>query len=229
MSEPAAVSEGLRERNKREKLERIRAAARELFAEKGFEATTAREVCQRAEIGNGTLFLYARDKRELLFLVIADEARERIRTALARATTRANVCGALATFFGAFLDAYAENPAFARVVAGEFFFRRDDTPAMVELKGDFFGGIAALVSQARERGELRDDVPVDEQVNAYFAHYSLHVQFWLAGAADDRTAVERSITRAFEWQTEGLAAGPSRSAAAPSRLARRVARRKSVR
>ena len=34
---------GLRERNKAEKLQKIRAAARELFVEKGYESTTVRE------------------------------------------------------------------------------------------------------------------------------------------------------------------------------------------
>ena len=38
---------GLRERNKREKLARITAAARELFRTKGFEEATAREAALR--------------------------------------------------------------------------------------------------------------------------------------------------------------------------------------
>ena len=61
MPELAEKPEGLRERNKREKLVRIRAAARALFAKRGFEATTAREICERAGIGTGTLFLYVKD------------------------------------------------------------------------------------------------------------------------------------------------------------------------
>jgi AcrR family transcriptional regulator len=203
--------EGLRGRNKRDKLDRIRAAARELFSEKGFEATTAREICQRAEIGNGTLFLYARDKREILLLVVAEEARERMRAALAEAVKQTLVCDALMTFFGRFLDAYEENPAFARVVAGEFFFRSDETPAMAELNRQFFDCIATLVSRARELGELRTDVSIEEQVKAYFAHYSLHVQFWLGGIVEDRRQTERAIERAFELQTQGMASNAPRS------------------
>src|SRR5690606_35807052 len=72
---PARPAEGLRERNKREKRARIERAARELFERKGFEAATARAIAARARVGLGTLFLYARDKRELLFLVFAEESR----------------------------------------------------------------------------------------------------------------------------------------------------------
>ena len=60
---------GRRERNKQQKLERITAAARELFAERGVDEVTAQEIADKADIGAGTLFLYAKNKGELLLLV----------------------------------------------------------------------------------------------------------------------------------------------------------------
>ncbi|ANP74307.1 TetR/AcrR family transcriptional regulator [Cryobacterium arcticum] len=60
---------GRRERNKLDKLARITAAAGELFAERGVEDVTTQEVADRADIGTGTLFLYAKTKGELLLLV----------------------------------------------------------------------------------------------------------------------------------------------------------------
>jgi AcrR family transcriptional regulator len=60
---------GRRERNKQQKLERITAAARELFAERGVDEVTTQEVADKADIGAGTLFLYAKTKGELLLLV----------------------------------------------------------------------------------------------------------------------------------------------------------------
>ena len=42
---------GLREKNKTEKLLRIKAAARKLFIQKGFDEATTREIAQLAEIG----------------------------------------------------------------------------------------------------------------------------------------------------------------------------------
>lgn len=60
---------GRRERNKQEKLERITAAARELFAERGVDEVTTQEIADKADIGAGTLFLYAKTKGELLLLV----------------------------------------------------------------------------------------------------------------------------------------------------------------
>lgn len=60
---------GRRERNKQDKLARITAAARELFAERGVDEVTTQEIADRADIGAGTLFLYAKTKGELLLLV----------------------------------------------------------------------------------------------------------------------------------------------------------------
>ena len=60
---------GRRERNKLDKLARITAAAGELFADRGVDDVTTQEIADRADIGTGTLFLYAKTKGELLLLV----------------------------------------------------------------------------------------------------------------------------------------------------------------
>ena len=60
---------GRRERNKQVKLERITAAARELFTEHGVDEVTTQQIAEKADIGTGTLFLYAKTKGELLLLV----------------------------------------------------------------------------------------------------------------------------------------------------------------
>jgi AcrR family transcriptional regulator len=60
---------GRRERNKEEKLERILAAATELFAVRGVDEVTTQQIADAADIGTGTLFLYAKNKGELLLMV----------------------------------------------------------------------------------------------------------------------------------------------------------------
>ncbi|ANE03983.1 TetR/AcrR family transcriptional regulator [Corynebacterium crudilactis] len=62
-------SMGRRERSKQDKLDRITAAASALFAEKGINDVTTQQIAEKADIGTGTLFLYAKTKGELLLLV----------------------------------------------------------------------------------------------------------------------------------------------------------------
>lgn len=60
---------GRRERSKNAKRERIFVAAAELFSERGFAAVTTRQIAERADVADGTLFRYATSKSELLLMV----------------------------------------------------------------------------------------------------------------------------------------------------------------
>lgn len=60
------------ERGKIDKNRRIRDASRALFVSRGFEDTTVREIAQLAGVAQGTLFLYAASKRDLLFMLYND-------------------------------------------------------------------------------------------------------------------------------------------------------------
>ncbi len=89
---------GRRERQKQAKLERITAAASELFAKHGVDDVTTQQIADAADIGTGTLFLYAKTKGELLLLVQNAhyaEALERGRAAAARESTAVDAILAL--------------------------------------------------------------------------------------------------------------------------------------
>lgn len=80
---------GRRARNKQAKLERITEAASALFAQHGVDEVTTQQIADAADIGTGTLFLYAKTKGELLLLVQNTHyaaALERGRTAAASAS-----------------------------------------------------------------------------------------------------------------------------------------------
>ncbi|MDZ7910516.1 MAG: TetR/AcrR family transcriptional regulator [Rhodococcus sp. (in: high G+C Gram-positive bacteria)] len=76
MSSPQQQPVSRRERNKQDKLARITAAASELFLERGVDDVTTQQIAEKADIGTGTLFLYAKTKGELLLLVQNSTYRE---------------------------------------------------------------------------------------------------------------------------------------------------------
>jgi AcrR family transcriptional regulator len=63
----------LRERNKAERRRRVLEAARAVFLEHGYENATTREIATRAGVAVGTVFVYARDKRDLLMTIVNDD------------------------------------------------------------------------------------------------------------------------------------------------------------
>ena len=86
---------GRRERNKQQKLDRITAAASELFAEHGIEDVTTQQIADKADIGTGTLFLYAKTKGELLLLVQNAHYAEALQRGRADAETTPDVLDAV--------------------------------------------------------------------------------------------------------------------------------------
>jgi TetR/AcrR family transcriptional regulator len=70
-----------RERRKEARPGELLAAALDLFVEKGFAATRAEEVAQRAGVSKGTLFLYFPSKEELFKAVVREHIGGTIREA----------------------------------------------------------------------------------------------------------------------------------------------------
>jgi AcrR family transcriptional regulator len=76
--DPKAKVRGVRfaQDRSRETLRRILDAAEEVFAEKGYNGTTAAEIISRACIGHGTFWLYFRNKDDLLQFMLKDMVSE---------------------------------------------------------------------------------------------------------------------------------------------------------
>lgn len=113
---------GRREQNKLEKLHRIKSAARELFVSKGFDETTIREIAVAAEVGLGTVFVYAANKRDLLFLIFNDGLEEVTRKAEASISKAAPLLDNLLNVFQCHYQFFARQPALSRLVLREMTF-----------------------------------------------------------------------------------------------------------
>ena len=70
IAEAGKPAEGSRQRRKEARPQELLAAALALFVEKGFAATRAEEVAQRAGVSKGTLYLYYPSKEELFKAVV---------------------------------------------------------------------------------------------------------------------------------------------------------------
>ena len=75
----------IRRRQKEARPQQLLDAALMLFVEKGFAATRAEEVAQRAGVSKGTLYLYYPSKEELLKAVIREHLSSRIAAGAAQA------------------------------------------------------------------------------------------------------------------------------------------------
>src|SRR5471030_3247931 len=113
---------GQRERNKIDKLRRIKDAARELFVAKGFDDTATREIAIRAGVGLGTIFVYAANKRDLLFLIVNDELENIAKEAEASISEQASLLENLLDVFRRHYEFFRRQPALSRLVLREMVF-----------------------------------------------------------------------------------------------------------
>lgn len=204
------VTPGLRERNKQEKLARIIAAARQLFAEKGFEATTTREIAERAQVGSGTLFLYVKDKQELLLVVFREQIERVQAEAFSTIPPELPLIDALLHIFGTFYRYYAQEPALSRVFLKELMFLGEGhLQELSRLDQAFFVRLAELLSAAQTRGELRPDFDLITASFNFFAAYCLVLMAWYNGTLPKTEAQLEMLRRSLELQLQGLTLHPA--------------------
>ena len=209
---PALGAPSRRERNKRDKQERILRAARRLFARKGFERATTREIADAADVGAGTLFLYTGRKEDLLVSIFAEDMRSVIDQAFLTAAT-GNLLDQLLRVFGALIAHHEQDPGLARVFVKELPFVEDRHHLLGETMSSLLGGIARLVAHAQAAGEIVETVEPTALAGNLFALYVYQLQRWLRGAASTERR-DDALRAALALQLEGLRAPERRRARA---------------
>ena len=213
-----AAAMGLRERNKLDKLQRIKTAAKELFTERGFDRATTRAIARRAKVGLGTLFNYADDKRDLVFLIFIEELDRITDRAFGAIDSRRPLLEQLVTAFGLFYRDFGANPTLSRILLQELTFYSHG-----KLAADFqrsrrrtVGFIGRLVARAQRDGRLRADVDPDWAALSIFFLYSGAVRWWIAGGRPHPRAGVAGLRKLLELHIAGLAPGKRRGTASGS-------------
>ena len=197
------------ERSKRDKLERIKRAARKLFGRKGFEATTTREIAAAADIGAGTLFLYAGTKEDLLVLLFREDMSRVVSDAFATMPARP-LLDQMLHLFGAMIALHERDRGLARVFVRELPFVEDRRHGIAEMMASMFAGMGNLIDQAKARGDLRADVPPARLAHSLFALYFFQLQRWLGGDPITSRQLDEGLRAALKLQLDGLRSRPSK-------------------
>jgi AcrR family transcriptional regulator len=202
-----------RERNKQEKRARLLAAARTLFARKGFAATTTAEIAARADVGAGTLFLYFASKDDLLVEVFRAEMDAVTSRAFATLPRRAELLTELLHVYGAMIAHHERDPELARAFVKEMLFVSPRDRALVfEFIDGLSARVAARIALRQARGELDASVSASLVAENLFALFIARLQKWLG--LDERLASDEHLARlrdAFALQLRALrAARPAR-------------------
>jgi len=201
-----APTDGLRARNKLDKLRRIKDAAQRLFIAKGFDDTTMREIAVRAGVGLGTIFLYAKDKRDLLFLTINEPLEHITLQAEGAIDPSAPLVDNLLAIAKLHYRFFGEQPALARLALREMIFYDSGAQAasFQKTRERLIRLFGQTIELAVGRGEI---VPNDQPQFAgwtLFCIFQVELRRWLSSDVTNlRTGLDR-LERAFRMLIAGL-------------------------
>jgi AcrR family transcriptional regulator len=195
-----------REKKKLATRERIRAAASELFARRGYGAATMRQIAGRAHVGLGTLFNYAEDKRDLVFLIFNEELNAITDVALAAPRPRDSLPDQMIAVFRVHYRWLATQPALARILLQELTFYSSGKQAatFLSIRQRLIDGIEELIARGQRERKLRSDVPAAVLARHVFFVYSASLRWWIAAAKPDPQRGVAELRRLLTLQFEGL-------------------------
>jgi AcrR family transcriptional regulator len=198
-----------RERKKLETRERIRAAAAELFTRRGYGAATMRQIAKRAHVGLGTLFNYAEDKRDLVFLIFNEELNAITDVALAAPRPGERLVDQLLAVFRVHYRWLGAQPALARILLQELTFYSSGKQAatFLGIRKRLIDGIEALVRRAQEGGKITQREKADVIARHIFFVYSASLRWWIAAPKPDPEKGVADLRRLLKLQFDGLKAG----------------------
>jgi AcrR family transcriptional regulator len=192
----------LRERSKLDKRRRITAAAREVFIQKGYDVATTREIAALAEVGIGTLFVYAKDKRELLMLLINDDLDEVNEVCASAVNRNAPLIDQVTAFFTVRYAYWASEPALSRPAVQETFDflgsadeRGPETARFYARRPKISSMLAGIIKDGQDAGHIADDIPCELISSLFMTIYLTEVRRWLY---QDEPLVEIGIARLRE-------------------------------
>jgi AcrR family transcriptional regulator len=207
-SQPKAL--GRRERNKREKRERILAAARKLFHSQGFADTTLQQISELADVGFGTIYLYIRSKEDLLVQVFADEMQAVLDGSFAKAAKVAPLPRQIERFFDGLIEYHKQDLRLARAMFRELGFVANTTlrHEVGMVVASTHAKLAAFVRQAQQRGEIDTHLSAEEVARIVFAIYHDVLMAFL-GDYESEEGFRSRLRRGLVLLMTGLSAVPA--------------------
>jgi len=144
------------EKNKRD---RILKAAALVFAKNGFYKSRVAEIAKAADVADGTIYLYFKNKDDILISLFEDEMLNIIKVLKEELASIHNTEAKIRKFIEKHLSLVDENRELAEVIQIEL---RQSSKFMKEYSGtkfkDYLNIISAIISEGQKNGEIKQEV-----------------------------------------------------------------------
>jgi AcrR family transcriptional regulator len=194
---------GKREVQKENRRSEILRAAMDLFSKKGFESTTVEDITREAHVAKGTFYNFFVKKEDVL-LYFLDTEFAKSRTEIQRKLPlMSTISEKIELLIATYIKYIFPNKEFSSVLIKERVMNlgtgsnRNEFGLMKQL--------AELFDEAKERGEIRDDVESGHLAEMVFAIYTMYVIYWTNGFIKTKKRCIERINEVSMLMLEGVA------------------------
>lgn len=193
-----------------DKRDRIIEAAIAVFAEKGFHAARVSDIADRASVADGTIYLYFRNKEDLLLCIFEEKMDELLQELGRILLPLRDPQEKIRAFARQHVDQLRRHPDLAQVFQVELRqsrkFLREYRPEKLWAYLDVFG---RLVEEGKASGLFRPDVdPFVAKWSFFGSLDELSIQ-WVLSRKRDRFNLEKAAEQVAEIVLRGMAAAPA--------------------
>jgi TetR/AcrR family fatty acid metabolism transcriptional regulator len=168
-----------------DKRQRILQAAARVFARKGYHGARVSEIARRAEVADGTIYLYFRDKEDILVSLFDEVMREHLKRAHVEIEALSGTREKLLAMARGHLGLLGGNRDLAVVFQVEL---RHSTKFMERFTAswlqDYFALLTGIVEEGQEEGTLRTDLPLKLVTKSFFGALDEMVTSWILSGRD---------------------------------------------
>jgi TetR/AcrR family transcriptional regulator, fatty acid metabolism regulator protein len=190
------------------KHERILKAALKVFAEKGFYSTRISEIAKEANVADGTIYLYFKNKDDLLISLFEEEM-EKICQSMRDEMNKTNdLIEKLRIFALSHLNRIQKNRELAEVIQVELrqsakFMREYVNKGFIE----YINLVREIIHEGQEKGVFRNDVAPGIVKRAFFGALDEMARYWILSTTKKYKPVDcaKAISEIF---IRGLLAKP---------------------
>ena len=205
-------------------------AARELFAELGYDRATLRRIAAKAGLTVGALFNHVTDKRDLIYLIFNEEVSKVAEVALTSPRAYQSFRDKILSITEQYFRLFGSEPVLSRILLTEVVVLSPGLHLDRYLKhrARLVDGIEELVIAAQQTGEIRATEDSDVIARHIFFALAASLRWWLASPNQPEwRSGHRDFERLLNLQMDGLSQPPSNGV--PRSLAKKAAGVKRIR
>jgi AcrR family transcriptional regulator len=188
--------------------EQLLVAARDVFAERGYQAATVGAITNRANTAHGTFYLYFRNKQDAFAAVMTSVTEEVYREA--EPGPAADARTALERSIGGFLEAFVRHRALWRSLLEASFTNTDVQTVWLALRSRFVERIQLDLQALHRAGSTRElDTEIVANALGGMVEWAATTQFVLGSGPADRSVEDTAAALADLWWSAVFAGTPA--------------------